>query len=146
MIQDIEDSSDDEELGAIHTSVVNSITSLSSSLPQAIKVRKKIYVLWIFFKVNKYYEATWYFMCYLSLPPSLPLSPHLPLSLSLSQNPNISIEHVDTEQAPTGSLTLKMVASSSLSFDRAESVSPVPESSGGSAGGSPIPSPFHMYA
>ena len=73
---------------------------------------------------------------------------HLSLSLSLSlspQNPGISI--VDTEQqAPTGSLTLKMVASSSLSFDRPDSVSPVPESSGGSAGGSPIPSPFHMYA
>ena len=49
MIHDIEDSSDDEELDAIHANVVNSITSLGSSLPQAIKVRKK-FVLWIFFE------------------------------------------------------------------------------------------------
>jgi hypothetical protein len=41
MIQDIEDSSDDEELGVIHTNVVNSITALSQTVPQTIKVRKK---------------------------------------------------------------------------------------------------------
>ena len=53
MIQDIEDSSDDEELDAIHANVVNSITSLGPSLPQAIKVRKNLCFLWIFLKLKK---------------------------------------------------------------------------------------------
>ena len=52
MIQDIEDSSDDEELDAIHANVVNSITSLGSSLPQAIKVRKNLCFV-DFFEVEK---------------------------------------------------------------------------------------------
>ena len=42
MIKDIEDSSDEEELGSIHANVVNSITlsSTPQPIPQANKVRK----------------------------------------------------------------------------------------------------------
>ena len=82
MIQDIEDSSDDEELDAIHANVVNSITSLGSSLPQAIKVRKKFMFCGFFLKVNKINSI----MKPLDTLCAIFLS-HLSLSLSLSRIP-----------------------------------------------------------